>query len=331
MFNVCVVGSGDMGSGHANAWKKRSDARVVAVCDVDKARSEKLAAAVGATAYPDLKSVPRDANIQIVSVTTPVCFHSDVACEAARRGCHVLVEKPMALTLEQADAMIRTAKENNVQLSVSFQYRAFSRYVKYRELFRSGEFGGPVFFRTTDVREVRPKLAMHSQSMNGGPLIDMIGHFFDLMRYFTGQEPIQVYAHGHVFGRGKARLSGIKDLAIDAANIQVAFGGGHELSIFVDWGMPEGFPGGIGEEYLVGPNISARPVAGGVELRRAGGKTEVWTPGPQPEGPAARIDGLIKAIQGEAPLEVSGQDGRVALQLSLAALESIRTGKVIAV
>ncbi len=146
MFNVCVVGSGDMGGGHAQAWKKRSDARVVAVCDVDKARSEKLAAAVGATAYPDLKSVPKDANLQIVSVTTPVCFHSEVACEAARRGCHVLVEKPMALTLEQADAMIRATKENNVQLSDLLPVPGFQpvceipRVVQERGVWRTGFF-----------------------------------------------------------------------------------------------------------------------------------------------------------------------------------------------
>jgi predicted dehydrogenase len=240
----------------------------------------------------------------------------------------VLCEKPIALTLDQADEMIRTAKENSVLLSTSFQYRGFTRNQKYRELFRSGAFKEPVFVRFSDVREVRPKTAMHRASMNGGPIVDMAGHYFDLMRYLTETEPVSVYARGHVFGKGKDRLSGIDDLAVDAADILVTMQKGHVLNVFVNWGMPEGFAG-YQEESLTSPTLSARMVGNEVHLVSPKGK-EVWEANAgNPPGSTVRVHDMAAAIREGRQPEVTGEDGRIALQVSLAALESIKTGKIV--
>ena len=316
-----------MGKHHAAAWAAREDTKVVSVCDLLEDRRESLAQATGAVPYKSYKDAIVHEGANVVSICTPVCFHSEIGVFAAEHGCHVLSEKPLALTLYQADAVIAAAKSNGVLLSTSFQYRGFPRCVQYRKLFMQGAFGGPIFMRFADVREVRPKIAMHRKSMNGGPIIDMAGHYFDLARYITGEEPVSVYARGHVFGKGKPRLAGIDDLEIDAATIEVAMSGGHVLSAFVNWGMPEGFKS-FGDEAVVGPAMSAKPVEGKVEATYGDHVDLLGLTAGLP-GPTVRINGLVASIRDGAPLEVAGEDGRIALQVSLAALQSIATGQAI--
>jgi predicted dehydrogenase len=326
---VAVIGCGDMGSKHARAWSARPDARVVAVYDPLAERAERVAAEVGAAVCPSFEAAILSDGVSCVSVATPAAFHAPVACFAAANGRHVLSEKPLALTLEQAEAMRAAARENSVLLGVSFQYRAFARNRRLRELFQSGAFGGPIFARFTDVREVRPKIAMHRQSLNGGPVIDMVGHYIDLMRFITGAEPVSVSATGQVYGRGKARLAEVDDFAIDAASIEVRYQDGHSLSVFANWGMPEGFPG-FGEEYLIGPEISARATPGDSLAIQYADRLESWQPEtPGDSGPAARIADLVHALDTGASLEVSGDDGVIALRTCLAALESIATGRTV--
>lgn len=224
--------------------------------------------------------------------------------------------------------MIETAERNGVLLSTSFQYRGFARCVKFQRMIREVAFGSPIFVRFTDIREVRPKLAMHRKSMNGGPVIDMAGHFFDMMRFLTACEPVSVFARGHVFGKGKPRLAEVEDFAIDAADIQVTMQDGHVLNVLVNWGMPEGF-GGLTEELIVGPAMSAQTV--GKEVRiKSGAEAETWDASEgNPPGSSVRINDMAEAILHDRQPEVTGEDGRIALRMSLAALESIETGDVV--
>lgn len=317
-----------MGNAHAKAWSARDDAQVVSVCDPLEDRRTQLAESTGASAYDYYRDAILHDGLNVISVCTPVCYHSEIGCSAAEHGIHVLCEKPLALTMEQANAVVQAAKQNNVCLSTSFQYRGFPKCQKYRELFRGGAFGGPIIARFSDVREVRPKLAMHRRSENGGPIIDMAGHYFDLMRFVTGEEPVSVYAQGFVYGKGKQRLTEVDDFAIDSAAIEVRYGGGHILSVLVNWGMPEGYAG-YSEEVLMGPEMTVRPVGKTLEVLSAGGEKQEIDVGGGPTGPTVRIIGLVEAIRDGKPLEVSGVDGRIALAVSLAALESIETGEVV--
>lgn len=327
-FGVCIVGCGDMGRVHASGWQMRDDARVISVCDVLEDRRQALAEKTGAVAFEDYREAVRTEGVNVVSVCVPVHLHSEVTCFAAEHGCHVLCEKPLALTVEEADAAIACARKNGVLLSTSFQCRGFARHQKTKQLFAEGAFGGPIFARFTDIREVRPKVAMHRRSMNGGPIIDMAGHFFDLMRFITGCEPLSVYAQGHVFGRGKERLTGIEDLALDAADIEVRMTGGHVMNVFVNWGMPEGYPG-LADELFVGPELSIHTSNGRVEIVSRNGKEEFGANEGNPPGSSVRINDLANAIlEGRQP-EVTGEDGRTALAVSLAAIRSIETGKVV--
>jgi predicted dehydrogenase len=324
-LNVCIIGCGARGTDHARTWKHRSDTSVISVFDVDAARRQSLAAEVGAIACGSFEKAILHDGVDVVSVCVPTAYHCEVTCCAAEHGRHVFSEKPLALDLEQGRKMLAAVESAGVQFMPCFQLRDRSPYPRQRELFASGALGSPVRLRFTDIREVRPKQAMHIRTLNGGVVIDMACHMVDMLRYITGEEPTRVHASGHIFGQGKQRLSGVEDLAVDEANIDVSFTGGHQLQLYLNWGMPEQITA-YSEQMLIGPNGMARNAGGDCEVLY-GDHTESW-PGPSP-GTAVRIDRLVDAITGRVPADVDGKDALVALKVSLAALQSVDTGEVV--
>lgn len=324
-LNVCVIGCGDRGIDHARTWDRRPDARVISVFDVDASRRQSLADEVDAIACDSFETAISREGVDAVSVCVPTAYHCEVTCCAAESGRHVFCEKPLALDLEQGRKMLAAVEAAGVQFMPCFQLRDSSPYPRQRELFTSGVLGSPVRLRFTDIREVRPKQAMHRRALNGGVVVDMACHMVDMLRYITGEEPVRVHASGHIFGKGKQRLNGVEDLAVDEANIDVSFTGGHQLQLYLNWGMPEQIAA-HSEQMLIGPNGMARNAGGNCEVVY-GDHTESW-PGIHP-GTAVRIDRFVDAVTGRAPADVSGNDALIALKVSLAALQSIDTGEVV--
>ena len=343
MLGVAIIGCGDMGSKHAAAWNERDDARVVAVCDPLNDRAEKLALQYDAHQFEQWIDAVHHKEVDVVSVCVPACDHHAVTVAAAKACRHILCEKSMALTLNDADEMIAAANANNVCLSVCHQYRSLARFQTMKRLINEGKLGDPLFIRFAEMREVRPKLAMHSLSLNGGPVHDMSGHLFDLGRYLTDCEAEIVSAVGSVFGRGKERLKTVTDFGIDTAEIQVRFQGGHCLVIGINWGLPEGTPGHC-QELINGPLGMVYSVDDahpdrflgdvsdtlGVVFKGAAGTTRIeceqGTNGPEP-----CIDDLVNSIETGKPSQFAGSEGRAALRLVLASLESIESGQLVRV
>lgn len=321
-FGVAIIGCGDRGTVHARTWKDRKDTRIISVYDPDKARCARLAAETDARICRSFEEAIKSTGVNIVSVCVPTTYHCEVTCCAAENGRHVFCEKPLALTLEQGRKMLDVIEKTDIVFMPCFQNRDRSTFIKQRQIFQSGILGNPVRFRFADIREVRPKIAMHSQSQNGGVVIDMACHMIDIMRFITGEEPKRIYATGEVFGGKKQRLSEVKDLAIDEANIDVSFSKGHQLQMYLNWGMPEGFPSTSGQ-LLIGPNGMVRESAGSFEVVYSD-HTETW-PLKNP-GTETRIARFADAVTGAAEPDITATDAFIALQVSHAALRSIRDG-----
>ena len=328
ILDVCIVGCGDRGDAHGRAWADHPGTRVVAVADADLERAKSLSEITGGQAFADWRDAISGPGIDIVSQCVPSSLHAEVACFAAERGCHVFAEKPLALTLEQGERIVNTVRQTGVQFMPCFQYR--DRWVskRFRDSFRSGLLGSPVVLRQSSVGRVRPKIAMHRRSMNGGPVIDMACHYVDLLRWVTGTEPRQVFASGHTFGAGKAHLEGVDDLAIDEACVEVTYAEGHQLQLFLNWGMPEDF-GGYGDGFIVGPDGMLRETKGGLEERLAGETREIAQPSEGDPGLRVRVERFVKTLETETPPDITCDDGMVTLRVSLAALQSIESGAVI--
>ena len=324
-IGVAIIGCGDMGAKHARAWQRREEARIIAVSSPTPEHRDALARTTGAKAYADAYEAMTAEGVSAVSICTPGGTHADLAVHALSCGRHVLCEKPLALSLADADRMIGAAHKGGALLATSFQYRGVPRVRHFRRMVTNGVFGGPLLWHYRDIRQVRPKLAMHKPDGNGGVVIDMAGHHIDAMRHVTGCEPLRVSATGHVFGRGKPTLAEIDDPAIDAAMMQIEYEQGHVLQMFLNWGMTEGFPEHRAE-YLAGPAIAARVGEDHFEkhFQLLYGET-VETFEDDVPNHACRIDDLLDAILGHRSPEVTGRDGRIALAVSLAAIKSLQT------
>ena len=343
MLGVAIIGCGDMGTKHAVAWNSRSDAKIVAVCDRNADRAKALSTLYDARRYDRWEDAIEQDDVNVVSVCVPACDHRDVSVAAACAARHILCEKAMALTLEQADEMIAAAESNKVQLSICHQYRSLSRFRIMKRLIDEGRLGTPLFIRFAEMREVRPKLAMHRRSLNGGPFHDVTGHLFDLTRYLTGCEAESVTAVGNVFGQGKERLRTVTDFGIDTAEVQVRFHAGHCLSIGLNWGLPENTPGHC-HELVHGPmgmiysEDAAQPdrFLGDVSetvrivIKDASGTMQLDCDRDS-DGPHACIVELVEAIEKGTPSQFSGHEGRAALRLILASLKAVETGKIVSV
>jgi predicted dehydrogenase len=333
LLGVCVVGCGDMGTRHAACWGNLAEARVVAVVDIQEDRAEKLARAHGLdTWYTDYQTAVSLGDVDVVSVCVPTCLHPEVTIFSADQGRHVLSEKPVALTLEEADAMIEAAERNGVKLGVGFMRRHSPVLPTLKDWLAAGNLGRPVMYHAADVRQLRPKREMHDAQANGGPVIDMGVHVFDLWRFIFDSEPVEVFAQGLKLALERKELEHIENVAYDTATVTVRYASGDMGTFFVSWGLPPGVnPAGTPDQIL-GPKGFVQ-----VSYGAANQSAHVMVEGGAWESVAAsernmyelEIASFARAILEDEPFLAPGEDGKAALRVALAALESIRSGQAV--
>ena len=329
-LGVCVVGAGALGARHATCWANAEGAQVVSIADVDAERARSLAEALKAEAWStDYEEMAALSEVDVVSVCTPTYYHPEIAVFAAQHGKHVLSEKPIALSLEAADAMIEAARANGVKLGIGFQRRYSKRSEEMKRLIQDGEIGRPVMFRFTSsapIRTIVGKPAMHDMLRgNGGPVVDQCCHFFDLWRMVFDAEPVRVTARGLTFAAGRPELAHLEQLAPDTAAIIVEHDSGDLGVITITWGLPPGVRGGHMDDIL-GPEGAVLFTRDEITVIREGGEKREITIPPE-DTKAKQVRHFVQCIlEDEAP-NATGENGRIALQVSLAALESIGTGQ----
>jgi predicted dehydrogenase len=228
-LRVCIVGCGDMGTKHALRWNALAEAQVVAVVDVQPDRAARLVAACGperAQAYSDYREAVARADVDVVSVCVPTCLHPEITICAAEHGKHVLCEKPIALTVADAEAMRAAAERRGVKLAVGFMRRHSPALAVLRGLLADGVTGRPALYHAVDARELRPKRVMHDPHANGGPVLDMGVHLFDLWSAIFEARPVEVFAQGFALAQGRPEISHIPQAAVDTASIVVRYASG---------------------------------------------------------------------------------------------------------
>lgn len=334
-LGVCIVGAGDMGTKHAERWQSLPQARVVAVVDVDEPRAEKLARAHQLeTWYTNYQEAVKLPEVNVVSVCVPTCSHAEVTVFAANQGKHVLCEKPIALTLAQADAMIEAAEKNGVQLGLGFM-RQYSPVVAHlREWLGQNRLGRPVMYQATDAREIRPKLEMHDTHANGGPVIDMGVHLFDVWQHIFDSKPASVFAQGLKIARHQPALGHIEDIAFDTASILVRYESGDIGNFVVSWGLPPGVTPAGTPDTIFGPHGLIK-VGYGITHQEAratqvNGQEELIHKSTQ-DMYQLEIEDFAQSILTNRSPKTTGQDGKAALAVALAAIESIKTGRPVSV
>jgi predicted dehydrogenase/nucleoside-diphosphate-sugar epimerase len=141
-MRVAIIGCGQISRVHISALQEIEGLEICAVCDRDVWRARDIAnVAGGAAAYSDLAALLQREHPDAVHVLTPPTTHAELAIQAMESGCHVLVEKPMAISVEEADSMLAAARENGVKLCASHNYLFKPSIAKARQLVESGAIG----------------------------------------------------------------------------------------------------------------------------------------------------------------------------------------------
>jgi len=223
MINVGVIGYGYWGPNLVRNFAANGSTRVVSVCDRDAERLAKLNAHYPAIRITNsAEELIQDKEIDAVVIATPVDSHFPLALAALEAGKHVLVEKPIASTSDQAQRLIEEAERRRLVLAVdhTFVYTAAVR--KMHELIRAGEFGKVRYYDST-----RVNLGLFQQDVN--VLWDLAVHDLSIMNYILDSSPAAVSATGHSHRSGQPEYAAFLTLFLDDGTI------GH---INVNWLSP---------------------------------------------------------------------------------------------
>ncbi|MDA4114712.1 MAG: Gfo/Idh/MocA family oxidoreductase [Thaumarchaeota archaeon] len=191
-LRVAVIGLGVWGEKHIQALKTIPEAELVAICDTSQARLNSLSAQYKVpNVYSDFHELLAREELDAVHVVTPEPAHRDPVLEAASRGVHVLVEKPLATSLEDADAMIASAEKNKTILMVGHVLRWDARYAMAKDYIDRGEMGtiSSIFARRSVSRSQAPVFLSRST-----PVMQLGIHDIDLILWYTQGRVKQVYA-----------------------------------------------------------------------------------------------------------------------------------------
>ncbi|MCA9140531.1 MAG: Gfo/Idh/MocA family oxidoreductase [Planctomycetales bacterium] len=188
-----IVGCGKVADMHAVALRDLDEANFVAVCDANRDRADRFASKYQVGAYESVDEMINKAGVEAVLVCTPHPMHELPTVAAARRGVHVLVEKPLASSLEACDAMIRAAQDGNAKLGVVSQRRLFEPVQRMKAAIDAGKIGKPVL-GTFSMFSWRDQAYYESdpwrgrwETEGGGVLVNQSPHQLDLMQWFMGE------------------------------------------------------------------------------------------------------------------------------------------------
>ena len=222
--NVGVIGVGAMGENHVRVYHKMEEANLMGVSDVSERALKKIEKKYGAKGYTDYCELLANPEIEVVSVCVPTTFHHAVVMEAIKHKKHVLVEKPIAFTLTEAEEMIAAAKEAGVILATGHVERFNPAVQKAKELIDDGVIGDIVSKKKKRVGPLPPRIK------DVGVSIDLAIHDLDIMNYLFEEEITQVY--------GTMNSSFDDSEFEDHAEIMVSFDNESTGIIEVNWLTP---------------------------------------------------------------------------------------------
>jgi predicted dehydrogenase len=333
-----IIGSGFMGRTYAECLARYTRrGRLLAVAG--GSRAPQLAADYGVDYLPTLEELVARPDIAGLIVTTPEMVRLEQTRLAAAAGKHLLVEKPMARDVAQCEAMIEACDRAGVSLMVVQSQRFREVHRRAYQLVREGRIGAirqirywgqqPVQY-SLDAVAARP---FYLDPQGGGLYMSFIVHAFDLVRWLAGSEAQTVVAH--VSRYGQHHIPNLSAMA------QVTFQNGITAQLWACLEMPgQTFPNSEFHTQIVGDKgLLDFDGYTHLDLGTASGWERLWTQPPMnplnPVDPirlesfSRMVQDFIETILSGSPPSVTGQDGRAAVELCQAALQSARTGQVV--
>ncbi len=205
-IRVCLVGAGRVAKVHANSLANHvPSAELAAIVDPSSETLQETGEMFGVDArFASLEDALESTDFDAVVITTPTFTHKDLAVTAANEGKHILLEKPMALDLEECDAIIAAAENNGVLLQLGFMRRFQPEFVAAAERIEAGEIGQPMMVKSLTHGPGLPPAWARDLKTSNGMLAEVNSHDWDCTRWLMGANPERVYVEVANF-KGEAR------------------------------------------------------------------------------------------------------------------------------
>jgi len=334
-IGVGIVGAGKAGSNFARGIQGLGEqARAAGFCTAHGKTAREAAHRFGAElGTENLSELLRREGVDAVIVASPDRYHCEQVVAAAEAGKHVLCEKPMCRTVEEAERMIAACKDNGVILMVGFTDRFNQPCLEAKHRIDAGEIGTP---RMILARRCHPRSVVRGRKwlndLETGGVLNYAGtHNIDLICWYMGRPPERVYGE-----MGQLILSG-QDFT-DCAVVTFKFPNGGIAVLYETFAYPENYPHGVdrsvevlGERGVIKIDLMSHPM----EIHTAAGYTVAdsltW---PQSErgldgALRAEIEHFLNCIrEGRQPM-TGGQEGKLAIRIAAAAREASETGRTV--
>jgi len=296
-----------MGQHHVRNYSEMKNVELVGVCDVDKERADVAAGKYDTAGYTNHNDLLDD--IDAVSIAVPTTLHKKIALDAIDKGVHVLIEKPIADTIENADEIIDRARKNNVKLMVGHIERFNPAVLELKSIIDKGELGDIVTLSVTRVGPFNPRIR------DVGVILDIGVHDIDVMSYLYSENVKSVFTSA-----GRV----IHDFD-DHAVFMLNFGNGHPGVVKTNWLTPHkvrtltatGIKGIAYVDYIESTlkvcnmdGVSYKEIRKNEPLRN-------------------ELGHFVGCIENNTDPLVGGEEGRHALRVALACIESYKKGEVV--
>ncbi|MBS1812504.1 MAG: Gfo/Idh/MocA family oxidoreductase [Acidobacteria bacterium] len=331
-----IVGGGMIGKVHAEAINSIPTANVVAVYGRNESRATELAEKYGASAYTDYAAFLAHPGLDVVNICSPSGLHLDHGQAAAAAGKHVLVEKPIEINLERADALIAACEQANVKLGVIFQSRFLPAVQKIKAAMDTGKLGklilGDAYVKWYRAPEYYAEGSWHGKLAldGGGALINQAIHTVDLLRWMMG--PVTA---------AQAMKKALRYPHIEAEDTlvgNVQFQNGALGAIVATTSVKPGFKrrleisGERGTIVLDGDEITVWEIDGEASAAESAEQLTDGSSNPaaiSTEGHRRQIEDMVHAVRENREPIVNGHEGRKSLEVVCALYQAAEEQRVI--
>jgi len=335
-YGFGLIGCGGIAPVHADAIGRIPNARLVAVCDIVEAKARAFAQKYGAEPYLNYRDLLARDDIHAVNVVTWSGTHADIGMDAARAGKHVIITKPMDISLEKIDRLIAACRESNVKLGATHQFRSYGCYRRLKRAIDDGRLGR-LFLGNAFVKWWRAQDYYDSADWRGtwaldggGALMNQSVHWVDILQWLMG--PVKTVS---AYTRTMDHQIEVEDLASAAVEFTSGAVGVIQGSTCIYKGQPQRVEvhGNKGNVIVEAERITEWQVEGEEGAVDSGPARETSAADPMAGlsdalgAHVVQIQDVLKAAEEGRDPALSGEEARKAVAIVLAIYESARTGR----
>jgi UDP-N-acetylglucosamine 3-dehydrogenase len=317
-IRIAIIGAGIAGQRHGEAFARHPAAVVAAVADIDAHKSREVARRWGARCFTDYREM-LSIGVDAVVICLPHALHLACAKEAARAGAHILMEKPLATTLEDARAIVEAAHQARVQLMLGYVHRFRPEVEAARQLIIEGRIGRPATaldrFMSGGIRDT-PRWVWNAGDAGGGVIMYGGVHAVDRLRWLLGEEITEVYARTKTYSNPSLLEDGVCAILTFASGATaVLYENAPGFGRIGPW-TTEVFGTAGAVIITTGASLEYRNVEG----------AQRWTY-PEDRRFDRQADEFLRAIAEGRPPSVGGEDGLRGVAVALAIYRSAASGR----